>query len=138
MKIEIDVVLVKKKLLFRYKKYLFREIEGMPRLEGGSLTILRNGQIFDKTDHIGSCGAQDEGTAFRGLNNLAKETYLLNGTGSCAFIPQNFKLGDKVVLEPLDEIEKDYLLKWILKKDAPMIEKIWLKDIEEFKKNNPA
>jgi hypothetical protein len=105
MRIEIQVMETETGKVFTHANRSFNIIEGVWELIGNcSLTIYRSGAVFDRTDCITTCGAHDEGTAFRDLHVLAQETWLPNGSGASVLTPHHFKIGDVIVIETTKDL----------------------------------
>jgi hypothetical protein len=98
--------------LFEYHGRSFNKLEGNMALSGSTLTIMRAGIVFDQSKGMRTFGAHDMGVGWTGLDNLAKETDLGHGGGSAdIFRPNNFKVGDQIIIELEHEIlDVDILL----------------------------
>lgn len=111
MKLIIEVIEQEGKKLFLYEGSTFNYLHPTRSLweYRASLTITRNGNIFDHTTCIRFCGAHDEGFAFCDLHELGKEVRLPNGDSDAScLVSKCFKVRDLIVIEvPIELTDKD-------------------------------
>ena len=92
-RISIAVVRHEGELLFEVDGVWFDLLEAFQEFEGGSLTVMRNGRVFDHTSNIVEYGTHAACTCFIGLDKSVR------ALAASALNPGDFQEGDALVLE---------------------------------------
>lgn len=98
-RIKICVVKYKGEQLFKWDDIMFDRLEAYDEFTGGQLTIIRDGELIDRTTSIKGVGTHAACTCFCGLEKLFSGD--LRSWGIDSFAPEDFKVGDIFILDVL-------------------------------------
>ena len=100
-RIRISVVKCEGEQLFESGAVMFDLLHAHYKFEKGQLSIIRNGEVIDRTEEIDEFGTHGACTCFLGLKKFFKNENSYRSKAVSALEPKDFQIGDIIFLDIL-------------------------------------